>query len=1828
MRALEAEGRTATAEEQQTLAKFTGWGQFPGLFKRYPSEDWAREQEQLKELLSEKEYEAAKDSSDEDDSYAAARKATLNSHFTSPQIVNAHWRIAQRLGFRGGRYLEPSVGSGYYIGMMPPELARNTSVTGVELDKTTAQVAKHLYPSATIKNMGFEAYQAPDGFYDLVASNVPFGDYTLNETRYNKFRAPIHDHFFLKSIDKTRPGGLIMHVTSTGTMDKKSSHIREQMAKDCDLIAAIRLPGKTHQAAANTEVVTDLIILKKRGPHGEAPEETPKEVTAKLPDPGYTGVLTDSLGRVYHFVNGKRVASNHWTQITTVPDPGGGEPIEVNQYFADRPEQILGTLDRSGTMYRSDSKNVTPPADFNAALEAAVGRIPEDVYQPREAPAEETVAPAPEKVKDGAIIVKDGEIWQRQGGEIVKRKVSEKDAERIKACEAIRGPLHDLIDADLSGEPSDEARKALGDAYDAFVAAHGPLHQRNNLAALAEDPEFPLLMSLEKWDAKSGTATKADIFTKNTIRPTKRIESAGTVPEALGVTLNESGRVDIDRIAALTGRPIEDVEDELSDSGTAFQDPEHGWVPRAEYLSGNVRKKLEIARAAAENDPRYLPNVRALEKNQPEDIDHTDISAKLGAPWVPGEDMAAFAAELANTRPNAFHMEYVPQTGQWTVALTKDGRHVDKSQAAAAWSTHDRGFMELLDAAMNNKVVTVTKDVGEGKRVVDAEATENARGKIQDMRDRFADWLWSDDERRQRLFRHYNDNFNNIVPMQYDGSHLDFPGMTPDFKMRDVQKNFVWQVVTRGKGVLAHEVGVGKTATMVASAMELRRLGLAKKPCIACLKSNLEQLTKEAQELYPGARILSTSGMFEGNKRKETISRIATGDYDMVFMSHDHLNLLPMSSEVQSQFVRDELVDLEAALEAAKDNDKSKNQRTVKQLEKRKAQLESELREALGKKKDDAVTFEQTGIDFLMVDEAHKYKSLPVYTSMGQIAGVPQTMSDRATNMLMRTKWLQQQNGGRGVLFATGTPVSNTMAEMYNLQRYIQPEELKSRGLERFDAWAGTFGELETALEPDLKGGYKTKTRFSKFVNIPELMQIVRQDLDVRRAANLKNADGSPAVPRPDRHEHMVLAPESDGIRSMMEDIHARAKEIAGKGYKPEPGADNPLSLTTLGRQGSVDLRLYDAGMPDDPNSKTNRCVKNVLDWYHNPEKAGQTQLIFSDIGVHAAPGGFHLYQDIIDKLVAGGIPRDQIADFGKLEGKAKVEAAQALKAGKMRIGIGSTERLGTGNNVQTYLGAMHHLDIPYVPTALEQRNGRGHRHGNKNKDINIFHYVSEGSLDEMSWGIVSRKANFIAQAITDPKAGAREVTEEDAEALTPQQLMAAASGDTRVLERVNLADTVKNLRRARARHERDQERLKEQISTGTVSAKRLREQAAKVAQDAKHLESGDFHVQLADGRQTTERGPAAEWIESEAARVDAAEGQVPHWKRYELEPTHVGHYRGMPLFRFHGNYTLQGPSGESYQVGDTLPSIEAAARGLAKRAERTKAEAAKIESDLKAIGGQVGKPFSRTDALKKAEADLAALEKDLKERQRGEQPATDAAPEVEKNARERLVDLFRREFARDFYCCRDGKGDCCDLADALRREFAGRGFGGRQSVQRYNAEFEAKHPRADDGKFGEGQGAGGVKVYHGTTMEDATKILANPVVNQFPGLWITDTHDRASRYANARATGEVNFHATDLQPHAAVLEIEHSDPKWSRREYNDNPETATSLDQAEDLIRENSGLRVVGAKIAECGRKNCICHAHAAFARGDHETADRLARAHAELYGPNKRTAHLLKHA
>lgn len=1595
LRKLEAEGRAATREEQDVLARYIGWGQFPQAFDAY-NREWADEHAELKALLG-------------DEGFAAARRSTLNAHYTSPEIVQAMWGMIEKLGFTGGRVLEPSMGVGNFFGLVPDHLLARSALTGVELDPTTGKIAKLLYPDENVQIKGFEKHAAPDGFYDIAIGNVPFGDYRVNDPAYNRFGANIHNYFFLKALDKVRPGGLVAFITSTGTMDSvKATKVREALAKKADLVAAMRLPENTFQKNAGTAVVTDLIILRKR-----------------LDDEAANGVA--------------------WVNLKTMPDPDGGDPIPINEYFADNPDQILGTLDRKSRLYGRGDSHVSRTDDFEKRFADAVERLPENLMQPapKKGKAELKGLDAAGVTKDGGFTVQKGKVYVKRGDQLVEHAVDKKHVERLEKILAVRDAVREVFNSQLRGDSEEQNaafRNRLNRAYDAFVKKYGFLNQQTNRRLIADDPDAPVLLALEKWDAKAKTATKADVFTKNTVRANARPQKAQTPAEALGISLNESGIVDIERIAQLLGVSEARAGERLVENELAFNDPKEGWQAKDIYLSGNVRRKLIEAQEAAAADPQFAANVRALERVQPEDIDYTDIDVRLGAPWVPVEDIQDFMAHLLGGERPDFQVNYIRGQGEWLVGYTTRGAglHKGSQKESEIYGTRRAGFAQVLQAAMSDKPILIYDKVDAKTSKLNHEESAAAMAKVAEVREAFKDWVWTDDKRRARLHRYYNDNFNNIRLIKYHADHYrsadgsyTLPGMNPAISLRPHQANGVWQVVSTGRALYAHEVGTGKTFTMGAAAMELRRLGLAKKPAIAVPKAIIEGFVSDIRQLYPNARIITTEGKFEAANRKKTISQIATGDWDIVILTHDNLDMLPMRPEVAREFIQREMDELEAVIREAKELEaeqnggrRKKDSRFVKQLEKNLARLQARLEDAIeGSHKDNAVFFEETGIDFLFVDEAHKYKSLPVYTTRSRIKGIPTSRSDRATNMLMRSRWLQEQNQGRGVVFATGTPVANTMVELYNLQRYLQYEELEERGITAFDAWANTFGETVTKMEYTVTGEYAPVTRFAKYTNLPELLQLSRQVMDVQRI------DDMGTIQRPTKLEEVISVPMSEEQQLYLLSIRLRAEAMKKRKGPPQKGDDNMLKLSSDARKSAMDMRLVDFRARDDADNKATAVANKVLEIYRaNPEK---TQMIFSDLGVHATDWGFSMYGDIIKKLVEGGIARERIINFAQLTDAQKRDAVARLQSGEALIGVGSTDKLGTGVNAQKKLLALHHIDVPWLPAAVEQRDGRGWRQGNENKNIHVYRYVTTGSFDTFMWQVVDAKSRFIKQAMTgDIKE--RSFKDEDTEEMSPAKVMAIASGNPELLTKVQLDEDIAELERARKRHEQTQLRLKDTVASLSARADRLKKVARDSEADARLVEAQasqkEFVMNVA-GKDYDERNEASRVLTSAALRAASR------------ERVKVGEYRGFDLVKSGSELYLQRPNSESFHnvsinyanPENTVKSLEAVYRNIPGRAKKVTAEMALIQEDIEAAQSEIGKPFKRAEELATKKAELGEIVGRLRAAGREKaEPPVEAVVEGDYDAGD--GETFGAVREAGFDGREDAGADSDDVSDPVRR--------------------------------------------------------------------------------------------------------------------------------------------------------------------------------------------------
>lgn len=1537
LREIDLQGREATPDEKATLAQFIGWGMFPQVFGY--DYDWRNEATRLRTLLGV-------------DEFKAARASTINAHYTAISIIRHIWNMASRLGFKGGRVLEPAMGVGHFIGAAPEEIASQSGFTGVELDRVTGRLAQLLYPDSHVHIKAHQDVPRLDNFYDLIIGNVPFGNITIkSDRRYRHLKPSLHDYFFLRALDEARPGGLIIFITSRFTMDAQDNRVREALDERADLIAAFRLPCNAFKANAGTEVVADIVILQKRMP------AEPR-------------------------------AGQAWLTLGEVQDLATRQMIPVNEYFVANPDNILGQLDLSGTMYGAGQVNVSPTCDLDILLPEAIDTLPENIYAEEATPPAATglvSVPTPAEVKEGGYGVDGNTLYVRHNNQLVESQVDSNTFHIIRDTMLVRDALREVFRVQLEGAATsviEDARLALRRAYDLFVFKHGYLNFSKNRRAFAQDPDSPTVLALEIWDEDKKTATKADVFFVDTVRGYRRPEEASTLGEAVGISLNETGGIALYRIAALVKVSPDKTAEQLVAQELAYNDPITGWTAADLYLSGNVKKKLAQAREAAANDPQFQPNVTALEKVQPEDIDCADIEVRLGAPWIPASDVADFMAHLVGGSPDHFDVRHLPQQGAWLVSYTSQGEglHRFKPAATEIWGTRRANFIKVIQSALDDKPIAIYDEATDGSRVLNHEESAAANGKVKAVRQAFSEWLWESEDRRARLHRYYNDNFNNIRLVEYRGDFLTFPGMNPSVTLRPHQRNAVWRAICKG-ALYAHATGSGKTKLLGATAFELRRLRLARKPAIVCLNANVGQVAAEVRHLYPTAKIITTYESFDAKNRKQMVARIATGDWDIVILTHDNIDMLPMTAEAQQAFIQDEIAELEEAILLAEEEDghKSRN-RAIKRLEKMKQHLEERLKEAMKPEtKDDAVYFEETGIDCILLDEGHKYKGLPAISKRHRVKGISTSRSDRATNMWMRARWLQTRQNGRGLIMATATPLGNSVCELYTMQRYLQYDELAQRGIAHFDSWADTFGQIITKMEFTVTGLYQPVSRFAKFVNIPELLQIAWQIIDVQFAEDM------PDIKRPRKEEIVVTTPMSSEQRGYLQRLRQRAEAL--KGTRPEKGCDNMLAISTDARKSGLDQRLIWANAPDDPNSKINIAVRNLLELYR--ARPDVTHLIFSDIGVTPTGQGFRLYDDIISKLVAGGVPADKIIDFSTLADKAKPKAMQRLRSGDALFGIGSTEKMGMGNNMQDRLASLSHLDVPWLPLSVEQRNGRIVRHGNLHYDwgiaVKIFQYLTEGSFDAFMAQAVACKAAFIKQfmrgSVTE-----RVFIEEDTEELSPAKVMALASGNPDLLLKVTLDEEVSELEGCRRRHERSQLRYKDEANRMREMIRALCNQIEALKLDAQAVaDTADADFRLVVGKTVyTDRREGGEALNI-AARA------------YSHVPARRGEIRGFELIQKGIFLSLKGHGEYSVNVDferplSTIASIEGTLRNIAGRIGGAEKNLEAYRVNLQKIEAEIGKPFRDREQLAAKRAELESVIARLASRAaRKDEPVADA---------------------------------------------------------------------------------------------------------------------------------------------------------------------------------------------------------------------------------------------
>lgn len=1395
---LDADGQQASPEQQQVLARYVGWGGLSDAFDGKKAE-WAGEYKTLKELLPAQEYEAA-------------RASTLTSFYTPPEIIRTMYETLERFGLKGGNILEPSMGVGAFFANRPASFDTNgTMLYGVELDPVTGRIAQQLFPKANIQITGYEKASLPDSFFDAVVGNVPFGQYKVNDPAFNRYNFLIHDYFAAKNIDKLRVGGIQAIITTSGTMDKKSEDVRRYLAARCDLIGAVRLPNTAFKAAAGTEVTADILFLQKRD-----------------------GVLSNPEA--------------DWLHVGQTADG-----IPMNQYFIDHPEMICGKMEMVSGPY-GPRPTCQPDTDtsLEEQLRTAMGRL--QAVLPELAPLaigdEENAAsskaiPADPAVRNYSYCVRDGKIYFRRDSLMWEQTPNAMTRQRIEGMVGLLSATRELIQVQVNDLPEEEIarlQRQLSRQYDDYVSKYGRLYSRANNAAFHEDSGYSLLRSLERVDEEGNFAGKADMFTKRTIRPTRVIDHVDTAAEALVVSLAEHGGIDLAYMQQLSGKTQEELVKDLS--GLMFRVPGMGteedpvYQTTEEYLSGNVRQKLEQARQAAALDPVYRANADALAAVQPKELTASEINVHLGTTWIPADDVRQFVLELM--QPNAWvaqhiQVHYEPVTASWSVT----GGRMDSVnvRATATYGTKRRSFYDLLQSSLNMQPARVDDYVeepdGKKRAVPNVKETRLAQDKQKQIEAAFRDWIFKDPDRRRRLAAYYNEHYNNLRPREYDGSFLTFPGMNPEITLRPHQRNAVARILFGGNTLVAHAVGAGKTIVMGAAAMEKKRLGLCSKTMIVVPNHLTEQIGSELLTLYPNANILVAAKRdFEKDRRKLFCSRIATGNYDIVILGHSQFTLLPLSDERQQQFLRDEIEQFTEVINAAK-KERTGQELSVKQLERAKKSLESRLEKLMDAPKDDAVTFEELGVDSLMVDEAHQFKNLAVQTKMQNVSGITTAESRKATDLLMKCQYLDEITDGKGVVFCTGTPISNSAAELYTMMRYIQADTLREHGLYAFDAWAANFGETVSAMELAPEGtGYRMKTRFARFNNLPELISMWKLAADVQTADMLKLEvpeleGGKPTV---------IMCPPTELQKHTIQALGERAEAV--RAGSVDPHMDNMLKITTDGRKLALDQRLLNPALPDDPGSKANACADKVYEIWAQTREQRSTQLIFSDLATPGT-GAWNVYDDIRDKLIARGVPKEEIAYIHDANTDAKKAALFArVRAGKVRVLLGSTQKMGAGTNVQTKLIALHHLDVPWRPSDIEQREGRILRQGNENKRVQIFRYATEGSFDAYSWQLIENKQRYISQIMTS-KTPARSCEDLDEATLTYAEVKALCAGNPLIKGKMDLDNEVARLSTLRSAHNAQIYELQDLVSIGYPAAiRRIGQELDALRQDAALFQS------------------------------------------------------------------------------------------------------------------------------------------------------------------------------------------------------------------------------------------------------------------------------------------------------------------------------------------------------------------------------------------------------
>ena len=1562
LQTLDAEQRQATAEEQEVLSRYVGWGGIPQAFDE-KNADWSKEYAELKSLLPA-------------DEYSEARASTLNAFYTSPTVIKAMYEALSNMGLSKGNVLEPSCGVGNFMGLVP-ESMENIKMYGVELDSVSGRIAQQLYQKNKIAVQGFETMQFPDSFFDCVVGNVPFGNYKVPDKRYDRHNFLIHDYFIAKSLDLVRPGGVVAVVTSSGTMDKKDSSVREYLANRADLVGAIRLPNNAFQRNANTSVVADILFLQKR--------------------------------------DRAAVERAEWVDLGTTPE---GYPI--NQYFAQHPEMVLGEITTESTQYGKQETTVKPieGVDLAQQLKAAVENIHAEITEPEitddELDQNAEPLPADPNVKNFSYTNVDGQVYYRENSYMNKVDLPAVTAERVLGMIALRETTQKLLDCQLHDGTDAEVELLQGklkDQYKRFTAQYGLINSTANKRAFRQDSSYCLLASLEILDEDKNLKRLADIFTKRTIRKPEPVTSVDTPSEALALSIGEKAKVDVPFMAELCGKTEQEVTEELA--GVIFRNPvTQAWVTADEYLSGNVREKLATAETFAANHPEYQVNVEYLKRVQPKDLNASEIEVRLGANWIKAEYITDFMEQVFKTPSyyigSSIKATYSEISGAWNIS----GKSLDRSnpRVTNTYGTMRVNGYRLLEDALNlrdTKIYDTVYEDGKERRVLNKKETMLAQQAQEAIRDAFKQWIFKDLDRREELCKVYNERFNAIRPREYDGSHIKFVGMTPEISLMPHQKNAVAHILYGNNTLLAHCVGAGKTFQMIAAGMESRRLGLAQKNLYVVPNHLTEQWGADFLRLYPNANVLvATKKDFEPSNRKKFCSRIATGDYDAIIIGHSQFERIPLSPERQKSMIERQIQDITFAIAEAKAEDDGKSF-TVKQMEKTKKTLQAKLQKLNDQsRKDDVVTFEQLGVDRLFVDESHFYKNMFLYTKMRNIAGIAQTDAQKSSDMFAKCQYLDEITGGKGVTFATGTPVSNSMVELYTIMRYLQYDTLQKLHLGHFDSWAASFGETVTAIELSPEGtGYRAKTRFARFFNLPELISLFKESADVQTADMLN-------LPVPEaEYINEVLKP-SETQQEMVSSFADRAEQVRNGNVNPK--IDNMLKITNDGRKLALDQRLINDLLPDEPESKVNLCVENAYQVWEESTPDKSTQLIFCDLSTPKADGTFNVYDDVREKLVAKGILREEIAFIHEANTETKkAELFAKVRSGQVRILLGSTPKLGAGTNIQDRLIALHHLDCPWKPSDLEQQEGRILRQGNRNQKVKIFRYVTENTFDSYMWQILENKQKFISQIMTS-KSPVRACDDVDDTALTYAEIKALATGNPYIKEKMDLDIQVSKLKLMRANHTSQIYSLESDIARrypAEITAAKERIAGLKadlaVAKPLLEQDKEKFSITVED-RVYTDRKEAGSAILAACAAMKIAktEGQIADLGGFAISSRFDAFAQTFKLtIKRQSSYTIElgsDPAGNIQRILNALASIEKTLPQVERRLET-------LQQQLAEAKEEVQRPFPQEAELNEKSARLAELNALLDMDEKGD----DAALGMDEEVTESEIPAPKREIER-----------------------------------------------------------------------------------------------------------------------------------------------------------------------------------------------------------------------